>query len=108
MSDLTLSDVEMVILATRQCSPAEAHAIYLSIEDILINLEHKFALHPGTVTATSLHRRSQPSATAASLGQLTEHYPVEVWGITPDGQWLAIRMADKRAGWVSRPYIQET
>jgi uncharacterized protein YgiM (DUF1202 family) len=95
---------EMVIMATLQCSPEQAHAEYASIEAILINLEHSFPLAHGTVTATKLNVRMKPDVKTKVLGTLLEGDLVTIWGRTVDGGWLAI---EQPQGWVSTQHVRE-
>lgn len=98
------SAVEMVIMATLGCSPAQAHAEYASIEAILINLEQPGPLGQGTVTAQVLNVREEHRATATIVGTLKTGDAVRIWGRTPAGDWLAI---DEPMGWVARQWVRE-
>ena len=99
---------EMVIMATLQCSPAEAHTEYLRIEPILINLQHEFPLTLGATTASTLNVRARSTTAAASIGTLQQGAVVEVWGRTPANDWLAVRTPDGQlAGWVAQQYVTE-
>lgn len=99
---------EMIILATLQCTPAEAHAEYLRIEPILINLQHEFPLALGTTTASTLNVRAKSTTASTSLGTLQQGESVEVWGRTKANDWLAVRTPDGAlAGWVSQQYVKE-
>jgi uncharacterized protein YraI len=103
-----LYDVEMVILATLQCTPAQAHAEYAAIEALLINLQHTFPLTFGKVTASTLNVRDKPGTSAAVLGALAMGADVEVWGRTKANDWLAVRTLDHQVcGWVAQQYVRE-
>lgn len=103
-----LYDAEMVILATLQCSPAQAHAEYASIEALLVNLQHTFPMAFGKVTASTLNVREKPNITASVLGSLAMGADVEIWGRTKTNDWLAVRTLDHQvSGWVAQQYVME-
>ena len=101
-----LYDAEMVILATLQCSPAQAHAEYASIEALLINLQHAFPLTFGKTGEDGLNVRELPKVSSKLLVTLQPFTDLEVWGRTKANDWLAVRTLDHQVGgWVSQQYV---
>jgi len=104
-----LYDAEMVIMATLQCSPAQAHAEYASIEALLINLQHTFPLTFGKTGKDKLNVRDLPKLTGKLLVTLEPLTDVEIWGRTKANDWLAVRTLDHQiSGWVAQPYVTES
>lgn len=55
------------------------------------------------VTGSSLNVRGEPSTEAAVVGKLKRGERVEVGG--SQGDWLRVRLADGRAGWVAARFV---
>lgn len=60
----------------------------------------------GTVTATVLNVREEPSTAATILTKLQQGQEVEVVGRNSDATWLFIELSDGRSAWVSAEWVQ--
>lgn len=93
---------ELVVMASLECSPAEAVAELARWEPALINLAHPVSVGSGVVKASTLNVRERPRATAKVVGKVTEAALVTIWGQTPAGDWYAI---EEPAGWVASAWV---